>query len=170
MERVLVSACLLGSPVRYDGTHKRSASDVLQQWLIEGRVIAVCPEHAGGLPTPRQPAEIVGRASGASVLSGMAQVIDRAAMDQTEAFVAGARHALGLVRAHGIRVAVLKEGSPSCGANLVHDGSFSGMQVPGQGVTAALLASAGIRVFSEAQFEEADEALRWFESHGASAC
>lgn len=97
-------------------------------------------------------------------------MIDRAAMDQTEALVAGARHALGLVHAHGTRVAVLKEGSTSCGANLVHDGSFSGIQVPGQGVTTALLASAGFQVFSEAQFEEAAEALRWLESQGAGTC
>ena len=79
LEHVLVSACLLGSPVRYDGSHKRSTSDVLPRWLTEGRVVAVWPEVAGGLPVPRPPTEIAGGAGGAAVLAGLARVVDPAA-------------------------------------------------------------------------------------------
>lgn len=169
MEQVLVSACLIGTPVRYDGAHKRSASDVLQRWLAEGRVVAVCPEVAGGLPVPRPPAEIGGGAGGAAVLAGLARVVDPAANDLTMAFVSGARKALEQTRARSIRVAVLKDGSPSCGSHLIHDGSFSATRVQGQGVTAALLASAGVRVFSEAQLEEASEYLRFLETRGTAS-
>jgi uncharacterized protein YbbK (DUF523 family) len=168
VEHVLVSACLLGTPVRYDGAHKRSASDVLQRWLAEGRVVAVCPEVAGGLPVPRPPAEIAGGAGGAAVLAGLARVVDPAANDLTMAFVSGARQALEQARSRGIRIAVLKEGSPSCGSQLIHDGSFSAARVQGRGVTAALLASAGVRVFSEEQFEEACEYLRLLEMQASA--
>ena len=68
MEKVLVSACLLGEPVRYNGRDKRCEHDVLDRWLREGRVVAVCPEVAGGLPVPRPPAEIVNGAGGGKVL------------------------------------------------------------------------------------------------------
>ena len=168
MELVLVSACLIGSPVRYDGAHKRSGSEVLQRGLSEGRVVPVCPEVAGGLPVPRPPAEIAGGAGGAAVLAARAKVIDPSANDLTAEFMAGARHALELARTKGIRIAVLKEGSPSCGSHQIHDGSFSAARVHGQGVAAALLASAGIQVFSEAQFDEASERLRSIESRDAA--
>ena len=70
MEYILVSACLLGEPVRYDGSDKRFRHEVLQRWLDEGRVLSVCPEVAGGLPVPRMPAEISDGAGGAKVLIG----------------------------------------------------------------------------------------------------
>lgn len=159
MNLVLVSACLLGSPVRYDGAHKRSSSAVLQRWVAEGRVVSVCPEVAGGLPVPRAPAEITAGAGGAAVLLGRAKVVDPQATDLSAQFVAGARHALQLALARGIRVAVLKEGSPSCGSGYIYDGTFVGGRVAEQGVTAALLESAGVRVFSETQLEQADEYL-----------
>jgi uncharacterized protein YbbK (DUF523 family) len=163
MESVLVSSCLLGEAVRHNGAHKRSDSDVLQRWLREGRVVAVCPEVAGGLPTPRAPAEISQGAGGVGVLSGIAVVIDNTGADVTAQFVAGAEHALTRARERGIRIAVLKEGSPSCGSGYTYDGTFTSTRTTHQGVTASLLTQAGIRVFSEAQFAEADALLTAFE-------
>lgn len=163
MEFVLVSSCLIGNPVRYDGGHKRSGSEVLQRWLNEGRVVPVCPEIAGGLPVPRPPAEIAGGAGGAAVLAGLTKVVDPAASDLSAQFMSGARYALEQAQVKGIRIAVLKEGSPSCGSSHIHDGTFSGTHVHGRGVTAALLASAGVCIFSEAQFDEAAELLRTLE-------
>ncbi|MEJ6003187.1 DUF523 domain-containing protein [Paucibacter soli] len=155
-KKVLVSACLLGQPVRYDGLGQRSDSAVLQRWLDEGWVLPLCPELAGGLPVPRAPAEIGAGAGGGAVLAGHARVIDAAGQDLTAAFVAGAEQALQAARQHGIRVAVLKEGSPSCGSARIYDGSFAARRVPGQGVSVALLRAAGIAVFSELQWLEAD--------------
>jgi uncharacterized protein YbbK (DUF523 family) len=159
VQRVLVSACLLGTPVRFDGAAKPAASTVLQRWLEEGRVVSVCPEVAGGLPVPRPAAEITAGAGGAQVLSRHARVVTARGDDVSAAFLAGAQHALQLAQQHHIRIAVLKEGSPSCGSSRIHDGKFTGTRIDGMGVTAALLHSAGIQVFSEAQFEEADAAL-----------
>ncbi|NCT83886.1 MAG: DUF523 domain-containing protein [Comamonadaceae bacterium] len=159
MHPVLLSACLLGRPVRFDGAHQQSADPVLQRWLDQGRVVPLCPEVAGGLPVPRPAAEIARGAGGAQVLAGGARVLTRAGDDVSDAFIAGARQALALVQAHGIRVAVLKDGSPSCGASTVHDGTFTGTRIAGQGVTAALLREAGVQVFSELQFAAADALL-----------
>jgi uncharacterized protein YbbK (DUF523 family) len=167
MHFVLVSACLLGAPVRYNGGDKRSDSDVLQRWLRDGRVVSVCPEVAGGLPVPRLAAEIVGGVSGTHVLAGRVKVIDRNAHDVSAHFVAGAEQALLHARQKGIRVAVLKEGSPSCGSSFVYDGTFTGNKVMNAGVTTALLQSAGIQVFSEAQFAEADALLMSLETQAA---
>lgn len=155
--KVLVSACLLGQPVRYDG-RASGHPDILQRWQREGRVVPLCPEVAGGLPTPRPPAEIPG-GQGRAVLEGQAQVLTVQGEDVTGAFVQGARLALALVRRHGIGIAVLKAGSPSCGNLLTYDGTFSGTRVAGEGVTTALLRQAGVQVFSELELDAAVQAL-----------
>ncbi|WP_434578973.1 DUF523 domain-containing protein [Pseudomonas sp. Z5-35] len=157
MEKILVSRCLLGHRVRYDGGAS-GPFDRLQQWLDEGRVVPLCPEVAGGLPTPRAAAEIPG-GQGAQVLDGDAAVITTAGEDVREQFLSGAYQALDLVREHDIQIAVLKANSPSCGNLLTYDGTFSGVKVRGEGVTAALLKRHGIRVFSELELAEAALAL-----------
>jgi uncharacterized protein YbbK (DUF523 family) len=151
--KILVSACLLGRPVRYDGTAKPVADDALETWRAEGRLIAICPETAGGLAVPRAPAEIAGGETGEAVLSGPGRVIDAAGDDVTAFFLAGAEAALALARAHGCRFALLKEGSPSCGANRICDGSFSGRKHRGGGVAAALLRRHGVEVFAETEID-----------------
>lgn len=154
LPKVLVSGCLLGQPVRYDGGHKLVHHPVLQGWLANGQVIGLCPETAGGLPTPRLPAELVGGPATA-VLLGQAQVRDSAGNDVSAAFVQGAQLALQLVQQHGIQVAVLKEGSPSCGSGQVYDGQFAGQLIAGDGVTCALLRQAGVQVFGEQDWQAA---------------
>lgn len=153
MEKLLVSRCLLGHRVRYDGG-AHGPYDLLQHWQDEGRIVALCPEVAGGLPTPRPPAEIPG-GQGAQVLDGRQPVLTDGGTDVTAAFVAGAEIALRLVHQHGLRVALLKARSPSCGNSHNYDGSFSGTLVEGEGVTAALLRRAGVKVFNESQLSEA---------------
>ncbi|MGK4476563.1 DUF523 domain-containing protein [Aeromonas molluscorum] len=138
--RVLVSACLLGQPVRYDGQSKGIISDWLASLGAEGRVLAFCPEVAGGLPTPRPPAERQGE-----------QVRTGNGLDVTAEFDRGAELALALCLREGIRFALLKEGSPSCGSGRIYNGHFEGVSVPGEGKTTALLRRHGILVFSEEQ-------------------
>jgi uncharacterized protein YbbK (DUF523 family) len=157
MEKILVSRCLLGHRVRYDGGAS-GPFDPLQHWLDEGRVVPLCPEVAGGLPTPRPAAEIPG-GQGARVLDGDAAVVTTEGEDVSAQFLSGAYQALALVREHGIRIAVLKANSPSCGNLLTYDGTFSGVKVSGEGVTAALLKRNGVRVFSELELAEAALAL-----------
>ena len=166
-EKLLVSRCLLGHRVRYDGGASGPYAQ-LALWQDQGRVIALCPEVAGGLPTPRAAAEIPG-GQGAQVLKGFAPVITTDAEDVTAAFVSGAQQALALVRQHGIRIAILKANSPSCGNVLTYDGTFSGVKVKGQGVTAALLTQAGVQVFNELQLAEAAQALATLESLAKAA-
>lgn len=153
MEKILVSRCLLGHRVRYDGGAS-GPFDLLEQWIEEGRVVPLCPEVAGGLPTPRAAAEIPG-GQGGEVLDGIAAVITTDGEDVSAQFLEGARQALELVQKHGIRVAVLKANSPSCGNLLTYDGTFSGVKVGGEGVTAALLKRHGVRVFGELELAEA---------------
>jgi uncharacterized protein YbbK (DUF523 family) len=154
VEQILVSACLLGRPVRYDGTGKRSDDPVLARWRAEGRLVAFCPEVRGGLPVPRPAAEILG-GQGDDVLDGRARVLTRDGADVTRHFLDGARQALEQARASGVRMAILKEGSPSCGSLRIHDGSFGGRKVAGAGVTTALLRRHGIAVFDEDAVEAA---------------
>lgn len=160
MQRILVSACLLGSPVRYDGSDKRVNNPIVERWRAEGRIVPICPETAGGLPTPRPAAEIAHAAGGSSVLAGTSLVLDAAGTDVTASFVTGAQHALLEARKNGIRIALLKEGSPSCGSGFTYDGSFSGTRVKKPGVTAALLMEHGTAVFGEQDLDAADALLR----------
>ncbi len=159
MQPVLVSACLLGQLVRYDALAKTCEHKILSRWLREGRVVPVCPEVAGGLSIPRPAAEIEKPVGGFGVLDGRARVVDCNGRDVSEAFIRGAQEALALAKSKGIRVAVLKENSPSCGSSFCYDGTFTRTKIKEPGVTTALLRKAGIQVFSEEQFEEADEAL-----------
>lgn len=147
-QKVLVSACLLGQPVRYDGRSKGIISDWLQTLGAEGRVLAFCPEVAGGLPTPRPPAERQGE-----------RVLTESGLDVTAQFDRGAELALQLCQAQGIRFALLKEGSPSCGSGRIYNGRFEGTSMAGEGKTTALLRRHGIRVFSEDQLPELASAL-----------
>ncbi|MDX8406862.1 MAG: DUF523 domain-containing protein [Mariprofundaceae bacterium] len=165
MQKVLVSACLLGEKVRYDGGDC-ARHGLLDDWQRQGRIVPLCPETAGGLPTPRPPAEIVvGNAE--AVLRGGARVMREDGGDVTSSFIDGAESALAACWQHKVKVAVLKEGSPSCGVSRVNDGSFTGRKVEGQGVTARLLARHGISVFSEDQLEMAAERLQELEAaHG----
>ena len=148
MKKILISGCLLGFPVRYDNKIQPVENKYIEKWRDEGRLVVVCPEVAGGLPTPRPPAEIVA-ASGEDVLTGDAAIRNAAGTDVTQAFIKGAHTALELVQRFNIRVAILKEKSPSCGSGLIYDGTFSRRLIPGRGVTVALLEQNGVSVFSE---------------------
>jgi uncharacterized protein YbbK (DUF523 family) len=154
MLTILVSACLLGEKVRYNGAAATAGSEVFSRWLDEGRIVPFCPEVAGGLGVPRPAAEI-GGGDGAAVLDGVAAVVTREQANVTANFLRGAELALAAALAHGARLAILKDGSPSCGSTSIYDGTFSGTKREGMGVTATLLERHGIRVFSEAQLEEA---------------
>jgi uncharacterized protein YbbK (DUF523 family) len=155
---ILISACLLGEPTRYDGGHMRCDHPKLGQWLREGRVITVCPEVEGGLTTPRPPAEIIG-GDGNHVLDDEAKVLTIHGIDVTESYKLGAHKALQVAEENGVKLAILKANSPSCGNTLIYDGTFSTTLKPGKGVTAALLERNEIRVFNEDEIEEADSYL-----------
>jgi len=139
----LCSACLLGEPCRYDGTDKY---DPLVEKALEGKqVVPICPEHAGGLPIPRPASEFVG-GDGRAVLAGEARLVSREGADVTEPFRRGAILAPEAARRYGAPVAVLKQGSPSCGTRRVW---IEGKKLQGAGVTAALLEQAGLALLSE---------------------
>jgi uncharacterized protein YbbK (DUF523 family) len=141
MVRVLVSACLLGEPVRYDGGCFAIDHPILRRWQAEGRLVPFCPEVAGGLPVPRPPADIAG-----------GRVIARGGQDVTAQFEAGARLTLEAAQFNNARIAILKSRSPSCDA--------------AGGWTAALLRRHGIKVVSE---YELVEAAAWLDGLGAGA-
>lgn len=151
--KILISACLLGQPVRYDGQSKDIENTILELWKSEGLLVPVCPEVSGGLPVPRPAGEIQGIAD--DVLTGRAQITTADNEDITRFYLRGAQHALSLCQQHRIRIAILKENSPSCGSTNVSDGSFSKNLIPGEGVTARLLRQNGIRVFSENEINQA---------------
>ena len=136
MDKLLVSACLLGTPCRYDG---RSKADARIQALAEKyELIPACPEELGGLPTPREPSERRGE-----------RVVMRSGRDVTAEYRRGAEAALALCLQNGCKAAVLKEKSPSCGCGQIYDGTFSRRLIAGDGVTAELLKAQGIAVYGE---------------------
>lgn len=155
---LLVSACLVGCPARYDGAVLEKLDQRLYKWLDGGLVLPFCPETAGGLTVPRPPAEISGK-TGKDVLSGNCQVVTLTGTDVTDNFVAGARLALAAVRHFAIHSAVLKDGSPSCGTSRIYDGCFRGRQIPGQGVAAALLAAHDVALFNEHSLDQLETRL-----------
>lgn len=136
--RLLISACLLGAPCRYDGESRLDPQCVALAERHE--LVPVCPEQLGGLPTPRPPAERRGSA-----------VVSKEGRDVTAAYEKGAEAVLALCRLLGCQGAVLKERSPSCGRGRIYDGTFRGSLTAGDGVTAELLAGRGITVWGESE-------------------
>jgi uncharacterized protein YbbK (DUF523 family) len=159
MNKVLVSSCLIGENVRYNGRAKAHESSRLKVWKLRGRLVPFCPEVGGGLPVPRPCSEISGH-NGHMVLHGHARVMNIKGADVTRYFLTGAQKALELARLHNIKIALLKDGSPSCGSTYIYDGSFSGTKKPGKGITTVLLEENNIRVFSEREISEAVEYLK----------
>lgn len=149
---LLVSACLLGKRVRYNGEGQLLDHPFLAKLIAEQRVIAVCPEMDGGLPTPRPPAEI--KAEGASV-----RVVTINAIDVTSQFIAGANRALETAKASNCTFALMAARSPSCGNQQIYDGSYSGRLIEGAGIAADLLQRNGIPVFNQHQLEELEAAM-----------
>jgi len=148
--KILVSACLLGEPCRFDGEARPCPAVIAAAETHE--LVPVCPECLAGLTTPRPPSEI-------DVSKRELGVIRSDGVDMTDAFERGARRTLDIARENGCRLAILKSKSPSCGTDYVYDGTFSGTLVPGSGVTARLLRAEGIRVVNERRLENCTEAL-----------
>ena len=163
MQKILMSACLLGAKVRYDGGDCEQQNALLNQWRSEGRIVTICPEMAGGLPTPRPPAEIIGHGGGQAVLNFQAKVVANTQQDVSDEFRKGAELALALAQKYAIKIAILKANSPSCGNLEIYDGTYSRQRIAGQGVTAALLTQHGIKVFNENQLMEVAEYLETLE-------
>lgn len=141
MKNILVSACLLGEPCRYDGKSKPCERVITLKNTYN--LIPICPEVMGGLPTPRTPSEICGE-----------RVLMKDGRDVTENYNRGAQKALEIARENACTVAILKEKSPSCGSGLIHNGSFDGGLVEGDGITTQLLKQNSIRVLGESEITE----------------
>ena len=139
-KNILISACLLGHPCRYDGRSKPCGK--VMALAEEYNLIPICPEVLGGLPTPRVPSEIVGD-----------RVLMRDGRDVTENYRRGAERALEIAAENGCTVAILKSRSPSCGKGEVYDGTFSGTLTDGDGIATKMLSDAGILVLTEETFE-----------------
>ncbi len=145
-EPLIVSACLVGEMCRYNARALPVEITRRVAAFLGGKAyVAVCPEVLGGLPTPRLPVEI-GGGDGGDVLRGTAVVLDSEGNDRTAELVRGAERAARAARECGASLALLKEGSPSCGSRRI---SRKGMKIPGVGVTCALLRSMDIDVVSE---------------------
>ena len=137
---LLISACLLGIPCRYDG--KRVTKVDISALREKYNLIPICPEIYGGLPTPRIPSERVG-----------GRVLMKDGRDVTENYNRGAEASLDIAKANGVSLALLKARSPSCGKGLIYDGSFSGTLTEGDGVAAELLMKEEITVFTEEELD-----------------
>jgi uncharacterized protein YbbK (DUF523 family) len=150
-KKYIVSACLIGKNCRYDGDNMLNKRVV--DLLDKQDYISVCPEELGGLKIPRPPAEIVSIKPGENIPSER-RVLDRDKKDVTCLFNEGAKKTLEMLRSNGIKTAILKDKSPSCGSRFIYSGDFSGNLVEGTGITAALLQENGITVLDENNFEE----------------
>ena len=137
----LISACLLGRNCKYNGGN--NYTPLVEELKARYELIPVCPEAFGGLKIPHEPSERVGD-----------RVLSKSGEDVTAAFVRGAEKTAEIARRNGVRLAVLKERSPSCGCGAVYDGTFTGTVVPGDGVAAARLKEQGVAIYGESRIKE----------------
>ena len=140
MERILISACLVGDNVKYNGGNNKSP--LIDKLLEKYELIPFCPEVEGGLSVPRSPSEIQGD-----------RVMNQKGEDVTAAFEKGAELAFNICLFLKIKKVILKERSPSCGKKEIYDGSFSHKVISGMGVTAQYLKEKGIEVYNEDEID-----------------
>jgi len=154
--QILISACLLGDLVRYDRKSKYVENPIILAWQKTDRLVKICPEVSGGLSTPRLPAEI--QPSNSSRI----KVVNVEKEDVTDAFESGARYALQKCLDNNIKLAILTEGSPSCGSSTINDGLFKHKKIPGEGITTRLLRKNGIAVFSHLEIKQARDYFKQY--------
>ncbi len=140
-EKLLISSCLLGNNVKYNGGNNILSIEVLEKLRNKYELYLCCPEVDGGLPTPRIPCEIVSQ--------DPVKVINKENEDKTEQFLLGANKALQICKQNNIKIALLKSNSPSCSNKYVYDGTFNSKKIQGKGVSAQILMNKGIVVYSE---------------------
>jgi uncharacterized protein YbbK (DUF523 family) len=137
----LVSACLAGAKCRYDG--ESSPCEKVIELVNQGKAIPICPEQLGGLTTPRASCEIQIDAT------GDIKMIDLNGINQTKAFIEGAKKTLAIAKTLGIQKAILKSRSPSCGYGQIYNGEFQGKLIEGKGICATYLEQAGLHIETE---------------------
>ena len=140
----IVSACLLGKKCRYNG--EDCFTPWVKQFAERTDIIPLCPENLGGLKTPRRPIEYE---------VGKKIYLDITGKDCTEEIRRGAEKALliaketAVLKNKVIKGAILKSKSPSCGKDLIYDGSFKGILTNGRGEFARLVEEEGIKIITE---------------------
>ncbi len=139
--KIMVSACLLGDNVKYNGSN--NLNNDLVDYLKDYEVIKVCPEVLGGLSIPRVPSEIKDN-----------KVINKNGVDVTEEYYKGAYETLEIAKKNDVKIAILKKNSPSCGYGNIYDGTFSHNLVNGNGVTSDLLVKNGIKILNEDNYKD----------------
>lgn len=144
-EKVLISACLIGENCRYDGKTKKVEGILGLAKYYD--LIPICPEREGGLKIPREPSEVQSDGS----------VKSKSGRDVTENYRSGAWWARSIAEVYQIKLAILKENSPSCGTHYIHNGLFDGGKIKGKGITASVLTKHGVKCINE---EEARELLK----------
>ena len=131
--KIAVSACLLGENCKYSGGN--NYSEKVMEFLKGHEVISICPECLGGLPVPREPAEIV---------DGIVRTKDGTSVN--EEFRRGAEIATKIIEENDIELVILQSRSPSCGVKAIYDGTFSGKLIVGQGIFAQMLAKRNLKL------------------------
>ena len=138
---------MIGENVKYDGGNNALHVKILEQWKEEGVLVPLCPEVLGGLSVPRLPCEVLARTD---------TVINRRGEDVSEAFAKGAEQSLKIAKEEGVCMAILKARSPSCGKDIIYDGTFTSRRVNDSGLTCKLLQESGIVVYSEEELALAE--------------
>jgi uncharacterized protein YbbK (DUF523 family) len=156
--KIFVSGCLGGAKIRYNGTGVKMDSATWSLWEAEERLFYFCPELAAGFPVPRPAAEVVG-GTAKDVIARSANVIEDTGNNVTELFIQGAKLAVEAAQRENVVMAILTDGSPSCGSTYLDAGSFDGEIVSGRGVLSQMLIDAGIEVFSHANISAAAKYL-----------
>lgn len=153
MKKILVSECLYGGKiVRYDGGDTTETDPRFVKWKEEGRLVPVCPEVFGGLPTPRPDSQRVGD-----------KVMAQTGEDVTREYNLGAEEALRRAEENQVAFAIMKQDSPSCGSKFIYDGTFTDTKIEGQGLAVEYLRKAGYTVFAEEDLDEAEKLLEKLE-------
>jgi len=146
MKKLLVSSCLLGEKVKYNGKDNKLIASQLEKISKKYQIISFCPEVEGGLPTPRVPCE--------AISIDPLKIINKNGNEKTKEFILGAKKTLELCKKENITIALLKANSPSCSSEYIYDGTFTSTKIKNDGVTSALLKKHNIKIYDENKIDE----------------
>lgn len=132
---LLVSSCLLGNNVRYDGKNcKIDNIDLLENNFT---IIPICPE-IDVLGCPRNSIEIKNN-----------EVIDKDNNNYTTLIKKKIASIINLCKENDVKYALLKEKSPTCGSHFIYNGTFSRKLIQGSGLLVSELKKLHIQIFNE---------------------
>jgi uncharacterized protein YbbK (DUF523 family) len=145
-KKVVISACLVGINCKYNNGNNYNEK-VVNKLLNKELVLLICPEIIFGVPRKKiwyqngDGEDVINKRKNAKIINSDGKNVSLKLMNSCKKICS-------VVKKYGIKEAILKERSPSCGVNFVY---INNELTKGCGLLTAMLKKQKVKVISEEQ-------------------